>query len=117
MLPRQSAAPHETAASMCTVCFFFSSRRRHTRLVSDWSSDVCSSDLSQPGASEAFITAAHDAPGWEGQHWTRTVEVPVTTLDALIARHGVPRFIKIDVERSEERRVGKECRSRWSPYH
>ena len=27
-------------------CFFFSSRRRHTRLVSDWSSDVCSSDLS-----------------------------------------------------------------------
>src|SRR5438093_1627770 len=27
------------------MCFFFSSRRRHTRLVSDWSSDVCSSDL------------------------------------------------------------------------
>src|SRR5262249_59736950 len=27
------------------VFFFFSSRRRHTRLVSDWSSDVCSSDL------------------------------------------------------------------------
>src|SRR5215475_5836717 len=49
-------------------------------------------------ASEAFITAAHDAPGWEGQHWTRTVEVPVTTLDALIARYGAPRFIKIDVE-------------------
>src|SRR5258706_11970852 len=30
--------------------FFFSSRRRHTRLVSDWSSDVCSSDLPLPGA-------------------------------------------------------------------
>ena len=29
------------------VCFFFSSRRRHTRLVRDWSSDVCSSDLNQ----------------------------------------------------------------------
>src|SRR5258706_12160342 len=28
--------------------FFFSSRRRHTRLVSDWSSDVCSSDLNDP---------------------------------------------------------------------
>src|SRR5258706_5512284 len=28
--------------------FFFSSRRRHTRLVSDWSSDVCSSDLAHP---------------------------------------------------------------------
>src|SRR3984893_15041819 len=49
-------------------------------------------------ASEAFIAAAHDAPGWEGQHWTRTVEVPVTTLDAMIARHGAPRFIKIDVD-------------------
>jgi FkbM family methyltransferase len=49
-------------------------------------------------ASEAFITAAHDAPGWEGQRWIRTVEVPITTLDALIARYGMPRFIKIDVE-------------------
>ena len=49
-------------------------------------------------ASEAFIRASRGAPGWEGQQWTRTVEVPVTTLDALIARHGAPRFIKIDVE-------------------
>jgi FkbM family methyltransferase len=49
-------------------------------------------------ASEAFIAAARDAPGWEGQHWTRTIEVPMTTLDAMTARHGVPRFIKIDVE-------------------
>src|ERR1035441_10900744 len=30
---------------MCVYCFFFSSRRRHTRCLSDWSSDVCSSDL------------------------------------------------------------------------
>ena len=49
-------------------------------------------------ASEAFIQAADGAPGWEGQRWTRTVRVPVTTLDALIARHGMPAFIKIDVE-------------------
>jgi FkbM family methyltransferase len=49
-------------------------------------------------ASDAFIAAAHGAPGWEGQHWSRTIEVPMTTLDALIARHGAPRFIKIDVE-------------------
>lgn len=49
-------------------------------------------------ASDAFIAAARDAPGWQDQHWSRTVEVPMTTLDALIARHGVPRFIKIDVE-------------------
>jgi FkbM family methyltransferase len=49
-------------------------------------------------ASDAFIAAARGAPGWEGQQWTRTIEVPMTTLDALIARHGAPRFIKIDVE-------------------
>jgi FkbM family methyltransferase len=48
--------------------------------------------------SDAFITASRGAPGWEGQQWTRTVDVPVTTLDGLIARHGAPRFSKIDVE-------------------
>jgi FkbM family methyltransferase len=49
-------------------------------------------------ASADFIRAAAGAPGWEGQAWTRTITVPMTTLDALIARHGVPAFIKIDVE-------------------
>ena len=49
-------------------------------------------------ASGDFIKAADGAPGWEGQHWDRTVTVAVTTLDALIARHGTPAFIKIDVE-------------------
>jgi FkbM family methyltransferase len=49
-------------------------------------------------ASSDFIRAADGAPGWEGQAWTRTITVPMTTLDALIARHGVPAFIKIDVE-------------------
>jgi FkbM family methyltransferase len=49
-------------------------------------------------ASDAFIRAAADARGWEGQTWTRTVEVPLTTLDALIAHHGLPSFVKLDVE-------------------
>jgi FkbM family methyltransferase len=49
-------------------------------------------------ASPDFIRAAAGAAGWEGQAWTRTLAVPMTTLDALIARHGVPAFIKIDVE-------------------
>jgi FkbM family methyltransferase len=49
-------------------------------------------------ASDAFIEAAAGAPGWEGQQWTRTVRVPVTTLDVLIDRHGPPSFIKLDVE-------------------
>jgi FkbM family methyltransferase len=49
-------------------------------------------------ASPAFVQAAAGAPGWEGQVWSRTIRVPVTTLDALIARHGTPAFIKIDIE-------------------
>ena len=49
-------------------------------------------------ASEAFIRAAEGAPGWLGQTWTRDVDVPMTTFDHLIARHGVPVFAKIDVE-------------------
>ena len=49
-------------------------------------------------ASDAFIKAADGAPGWEGQQWTKTVRVPLTTLDAMIERHGLPSFIKLDVE-------------------
>src|SRR6266511_351430 len=52
-------------------------------------------------ASDAFRTAADGAPGWEGQAWTTTIRVPVITLDALVSRHGAPRFIKLDVEGSE----------------
>lgn len=49
-------------------------------------------------ASDDFIKAADGAPGWEGQQWTKTVRVAVTTLDDLIERHGLPTFIKLDVE-------------------
>jgi FkbM family methyltransferase len=52
--------------------------------------------------SEAFIDAARGAIGWEEQIWEQTVDVPMTTLDALIAAHGKPSFIKIDVEGYEE---------------
>jgi FkbM family methyltransferase len=49
-------------------------------------------------ASADFVKASTGAPGWEGQAWTKSVTVPMTTLDELIARHGVPTFMKIDVE-------------------
>jgi FkbM family methyltransferase len=49
-------------------------------------------------ASAAFIAASARAPGWHGQAWTRSIDVPMTTFDALIARHGMPTFAKIDVE-------------------
>src|SRR5439155_19056515 len=72
--------------------FFFSSRRRHTRWPRDWSSDVCSSDLNRPASSA-------------------TIRCRAALLTGQAGRQENPRF------RSEERRVGKECRSRWSPDH
>jgi FkbM family methyltransferase len=53
-------------------------------------------------ASDEFIHAADGAPGWEGQAWTRSMRVPMTTLDKLIERHGEPAFVKIDVEGFED---------------
>jgi len=52
--------------------------------------------------SAGFIAAADGAGGWEGQVWDRTIEVRVTTLDRLIANHGIPAFVKIDVEGFED---------------
>ncbi len=52
-------------------------------------------------AAPAFIAAAQGKPGWEDQVWDTQVTVPVTTLDALIAAHGPPDFVKIDVEGHE----------------
>src|SRR6266487_6910248 len=71
--------------------FFFSSRRRHTRWTGDWSSDVCSSDLGRLGESP-------------GPPRSRLAGAPLA----------VPHE---SLSRSEERRVGKECRFRWWPEH
>ncbi|MBR0657384.1 FkbM family methyltransferase [Plastoroseomonas arctica] len=49
-------------------------------------------------ASDAFIAAAAGAEGWEGQVWDQELHLPVTTVAALSAAHGMPDFIKIDVE-------------------
>src|SRR5438094_1251110 len=83
--------------------FFFSSRRRHTRSYGDWSSDVCSSDLSPARALEK-----------SPRHASTHAAGVVISQDSLTAH--VPLY-KGSKERSEERRVGKECRSRWAPYH
>lgn len=58
--------------------------------------------LSNVNATSSFspewIERLKNRPGWEGHRWYATQKVPVTTLDALIAEHGLPAFIKIDVE-------------------
>src|SRR5699024_11450561 len=82
--------------------FFFSSRRRHTRSKRDWSSDVCSSDLQNEGVL-AFCL--------EGR--VVTEHVPVTGSHSLF--HLSLAVGHTALHRSEERRVGKDCRSRWGP--
>ena len=57
-------------------------------------------------ASSDFIRAADGAGGWEDQVWDQTIEVPSTTLDNLVAEHGVPAFAKIDVEGFEDTVLG-----------
>src|SRR5262249_59941190 len=59
--------------------FFFSSRRRHTRLVSDWSSDVCSSDLLgelQRGRGHVLLEVGERGRARDGEHHRRAVEQP-----------------------------------------
>ncbi|MGL4243241.1 MAG: FkbM family methyltransferase [Beijerinckiaceae bacterium] len=53
-------------------------------------------------ASTDFVKAADGADGWQGQVWDAALDVPQTTLDALISAHGRPDFIKIDVEGFED---------------
>src|SRR3546814_7328329 len=89
--------------------FFFKQKTAYEMRISDWSSDVCSSDL-----------------------WQR--ELPVSPMGSSERRDGFHAHFRHDgasrqppsrmpgrPARSEERRVGKECvstcRSRWSPYH
>src|SRR5437868_9575519 len=79
--------------------FFFSSRRRHTRSKRDWSSDVCSSDLASRGRRQDGAPTCSTSRGFGASLYSHVLLLQTT---------GV---------RSEERRVGKECRCRWSPYH
>src|SRR2546422_5092018 len=81
------------------VLFFFSSRRRHTRCSRDWSSDVCSSDL-------FFMLNA----------FAVVLELGLLPQQAVVQLAFFRQQVLVS-SRSEERRVGKECRSRWSPYH
>src|SRR2546430_5376800 len=92
--------------------FFFSSRRRHTRFDCDWSSDVCSSDLLVSG----FFTSAW-APGATLLSTARSQFATLDLRDVVLVVGGVYAGAATNSARSEERRVGKECRSRWSPYH
>src|SRR3712207_8492576 len=95
--------------------FLFSSRRRHTRYWRDWSSDVCSSDLAlctEPDDRALVVGREGFAEGFAGEEgFVGEVDLVAPEVEEVSVDNGESGL------RSEERRVGKECRSRWSPYH
>src|SRR3989442_11586570 len=103
------------AIILCIVFFFFSSRRRHTRCGRDWSSDVCSSDLIYSVEKIAPYDSLLE-PAWQAAELGQ-IDFVSSELDVLETLVKPIRDKDDFMERSEERRVGKECRSRWSPYH
>src|SRR5256885_2447963 len=119
---------HFTMVLWMNVHFFFSSRRRHTRLQGDWSSDVCSSDLA--GELSEHVIEKRNAGA--DLIFAGAVEVEADANFCFVCLSRFGRFAWIHCLfssawssaarnrsfscRSEERRVGKECRSRWSPY-
>src|SRR5947199_3301184 len=105
--------PGMTCISRFILSFFFSSRRRHTRCLSDWSSDVCSSDL-RSEATPKNLAALRESPVLAR---VAALDLSEQTLNLAGARAlaDVPCLAGLRSLRSEERRVGKEGRSRWAP--
>src|SRR3546814_2850889 len=103
--------------------FFFKQKTAYEMRISDWSSDVCSSDLVKGEGvvgEKPWITP--------GTTYHYTSGAPLTTPSGMmegtyhmVTKSGKQFDVFIPAFRSEERRVGKECvstcRSRWSPYH
>src|SRR3546814_3704866 len=97
---------------LVVLCFFFFFKQKtaYEMRISDWSSDVCSSDLDEVARRLAVSLAiSGDRAGFE------------SALLPMLQRQDYAAFRARAFGRSEERRVGKECvstcRSRWSPYH
>src|SRR3546814_5185091 len=101
-----------------SLCFFFFKQKTAYEMrISDWSSDVCSSDLGRPPGDptdkERDPIALLLAPGFQtifAERWAGLFQLLASARSPMTSS-----------SRSEERRVGKECvstcRSRWSPYH
>src|SRR3546814_4971374 len=108
---------------MCDF-FFFKQKTAYEMRISDWSSDVCSSDLAEvdrnAGTVPLDVSASSGLPVSLSIDDEEVATLSETSLNIL--RLGTVRITATQTgDRSEERRVGKECvstcRSRWSPYH
>src|SRR5438477_8541877 len=87
-----------------SVSFFFSSRRRHTRLTCDWSSDVCSSDLEQ----DEFLTERVEAPIVEHRDADNVRRVPLVDGDG-VQELPVRPVVVAEVRQADER-PEQQCR-------
>src|SRR3546814_2071406 len=112
-------ASHYT--SVLYVFFFFKQKTAYEMRISDWSSDVCSSDLARANRGEdlgAAVEPVAEAALTEEAAAPVAEEAAAPVAEETPAVEAAP---AVDTARSEERRVGKECvstcRSRWSPYH
>src|SRR3546814_4177624 len=107
---------------MVVVFFFFKQKTAYEMRISDWSSDVCSSDLGND-AHVLLITIARRNVTCYGVHVKQTLTARMVELRTQLEaeRENVAQLYETIDRRSEERRVGKECvstcRSRWSAYH
>src|SRR3546814_2283851 len=104
---------------MCCYVFFFKQKTAYEMRISDWSSDVCSSDLDRLRLVELLLDERERA----NPH-RHLVELPPRLRRRLLGRLEAQQAhdqLHVVLDRSEERRVGQECvstcRSRWSPYH
>src|SRR3546814_3746627 len=92
------------------LLFFFKQKTAYEMRISDWSSDVCSSDLAPHLMSDAWFSDPRFGLG-----------LAIAVAGWLINFQADSILIRLRSDRSEERRVGKECvsqsRSRWSPDH
>src|SRR3546814_1639790 len=109
--------------------FFFKQKTAYEMRISDWSSDVCSSDLPELLALALLdVEGGHQVLDVRLAHALGHVEVArllVGRQEEAVLAAVLPNLAEevgaaLDGERSEERRVGKECgstyRSRWAPY-
>src|SRR3546814_9521993 len=108
------------------VCFFYKQKTSYDMRISDWSSDVCSSDLFDRSrcCSRSLSVAVVVVTSRDHEHHTATRVERFRQCEEMLLLHSMVLNLQLGQStnrRSEERRVGKECvrtcRSRWSPYH